>query len=152
MVLPPGHNNARQGRRRHCVNAMIGRWSPGFRLQTSSESPNEGVERGSRRLRQPPRGGTPAEGNKMRSGLYRVHGVGGLPDDIRMDDDGIQLPLEERLYRVRGYLPAVEELLWEEDYLSEKRAAERVNAARETTAKADQERGRQDFRSRFRRP
>jgi hypothetical protein len=88
----------------------------------------------------------------MRSGLYRVHGVGGRPDDIRVNDDGIELPLEERLYRSRGYLPPVEELLWEEDYLSEKHAAERVTAARENAAKANQERNRQDFRARFRRP
>ncbi|HTT81286.1 MAG TPA: hypothetical protein VMF86_16565 [Stellaceae bacterium] len=60
----------------------------------------------------------------MRSGLYRVRGVGGLPDDIRVNDDGIELPLEERLYRLRGYLPPVEELLWQEDFAAEKDAAE----------------------------
>jgi hypothetical protein len=88
----------------------------------------------------------------MRSGLYRVHGVGGLPDDIRMEDDGIEMPLEESLYRRRGYLPAVEELLWHEDYVTAKQSADRASAARETAAKTDRERDRQDFRSRFRRP
>ena len=48
-------------------------------------------------------------------GLYRIRGIDGLPNDVRVDDDGITGPLEESRYRAHGYLPAVEELLWEED-------------------------------------
>lgn len=48
-------------------------------------------------------------------GIYRVRGIGGLPNDVRVDDDGITVPLEESLYRARGYRPAVEELLWYDD-------------------------------------
>ncbi len=53
----------------------------------------------------------------MRCGLYRIRGTGGLPDDVRVDDDGIELPLEERLYRNRGYMPLVADLPWQDDYL-----------------------------------
>ena len=41
----------------------------------------------------------------MRRGLYRIHGMDGRPDDVRVEDDGIDMPLEEGLYRARGYLP-----------------------------------------------
>jgi hypothetical protein len=37
----------------------------------------------------------------MRRGLYRIHCVSGRPNDVRVDDDGITLPLEESLYRAR---------------------------------------------------
>ena len=52
----------------------------------------------------------------MRRGLYRIQGVGGLPNDVRVDDDGITLPLEESLYRARGYQPLVADLPWEDAY------------------------------------
>jgi hypothetical protein len=52
----------------------------------------------------------------MRRGLYRVTGVAGVPNDIRVDDDGITVPLEESLYRARGYQPLVENLPWEDAY------------------------------------
>jgi hypothetical protein len=50
------------------------------------------------------------------TGLYRIHGVGGRPDDVRVDLGGISAPLEESLYRARGYLPPVELLPWEDSY------------------------------------
>jgi hypothetical protein len=53
-------------------------------------------------------------------GIYRVRGVGGRPNDVRVDDDGITVPLEESLYRARGYRPTFEELLWYEDFCAEK--------------------------------
>jgi len=53
----------------------------------------------------------------MRRGLYRVRGIGGQPDDVRVDDDGISVPVEESLYRARGYKPAVELLPWEDAYV-----------------------------------
>jgi hypothetical protein len=46
----------------------------------------------------------------MRYGLYRVPGVGALPDDVRVDDDGISFPLQETIYRARGCKPLVEDL------------------------------------------
>ncbi len=50
----------------------------------------------------------------MRRGLYRIHGVDGFPNDVRVDDDGITLPLEESLYRARGYYPSIDDLPGEE--------------------------------------
>ena len=82
----------------------------------------------------------------MRRGLYRIHGVGGLPDDVRIEDDGIETPVEESLYRSRGYQPAVEELLWKEDY-------DRVNArprdgqAKALSDKFAREQAREEFRA-----
>ncbi|HTV31046.1 MAG TPA: hypothetical protein VMF32_25145 [Xanthobacteraceae bacterium] len=52
----------------------------------------------------------------MRRGLYRILGTGGRPNDVRVDDDGISVPVEEGIYRARGYQPPVGELPWEEDY------------------------------------
>jgi len=85
----------------------------------------------------------------MRRGLYRIHGVGGRPDDVRVDDDGIEMPLEEPLYRSRGYLPPVDDLPWQDDYLTKKPIADSGSAATDATAKADREQARQDFRARF---
>ena len=53
----------------------------------------------------------------MRRGLYRILGTDGRPNDVRVDDGGISLPVEEGIYRARGYQPPVNELPWEEDYL-----------------------------------
>ena len=52
----------------------------------------------------------------MRCGLYRIRGLDGAPADIRVDDDGIEVPVSERLYRDRGYLPRVTDLPWQEEY------------------------------------
>ena len=52
----------------------------------------------------------------MRRGLYRIPGIGGLPNDVRVDNDGISVPLEESLYRTRGYQPSVDDLPWEDAY------------------------------------
>jgi hypothetical protein len=52
----------------------------------------------------------------MKRGLYRIHGLGGQPDDVRVDDDGISVPLEESIYRARGYKPLVDDLPWEDVY------------------------------------
>jgi hypothetical protein len=57
------------------------------------------------------------KGPNMKRGLYRIHGVDGQPDDVRVDDDGIEVPVEERLYRNRGHMPVVADLPWQEDYL-----------------------------------
>lgn len=88
----------------------------------------------------------------MKRGLYRVHGIGDLPDDVRMDDDGIEVPVEERLYRARGYLPPVDDLPWSEEYLAPKPSAEGASAAREGVERASREQSRQDFLGRFRKP
>jgi hypothetical protein len=52
----------------------------------------------------------------MKRGLYRIHGVDGLPNDVRVDDDGIDLPVNEALYRAYGYKPVVEDLPWQDTY------------------------------------
>jgi hypothetical protein len=59
----------------------------------------------------------------MRYGLYRILGVGALPNDVRVDDDGISLPLAESVYRARGYKPLVDDLPWEKDYFSQQASA-----------------------------
>ena len=53
----------------------------------------------------------------MRRGLYRIRGIGGLPDEVRVDDDGIEVPMAEQAYSERNYLPRVADLPWQEDYL-----------------------------------
>jgi hypothetical protein len=88
----------------------------------------------------------------MKRGLYRIHGADGLPDDVRVEDDGIEVPLEERLYRARGYLPAVEHLPWRDEYLSAKESADSSAAAKEDADKAARERSRRDFLGQFRKP
>jgi len=52
----------------------------------------------------------------MRRGLYRIHGIGGLPDEVRVDDDGIETPMEEGRYLADKYLPRLADLPWQEDY------------------------------------
>ena len=51
----------------------------------------------------------------MRRGMYRTHGVDGLSDGVRVDDEGIDIPMEEVSYRARGYLPLVDDLPWQDD-------------------------------------
>jgi hypothetical protein len=84
----------------------------------------------------------------MRRGLYRTHGVDGRPDDVRVEDDGIEIPMEEGLYRARGHLPAVDDLPWQEDYFNKKVRAP-SDAASPDAAKAAREQARQEFRARF---
>ena len=38
----------------------------------------------------------------MRRGLYRIHGMDARPDDVRVEDDGIDVPLEEGLRSAYG--------------------------------------------------
>jgi hypothetical protein len=57
------------------------------------------------------------EETDMRRGLYRILGTAGRPNDVRVDDGGISVPVEEGIYRARGYQPPADELPWEEDYL-----------------------------------
>jgi hypothetical protein len=59
----------------------------------------------------------------MRRGLYRILGNEGRPNDVRVDDAGISVPVEEGIYRSRGYQPPVNELPWEEDYLRQQASA-----------------------------
>jgi hypothetical protein len=63
-----------------------------------------------------------------------------------VNDDGIEVPLEESLYRARGYLPLVDHLPWQEDYSSKKLSTDRTESAE----KAARDQARQDFRARFR--
>jgi len=84
----------------------------------------------------------------MRRGLYRTHGVDNRPDGVRVDDDGIELPMEEGLYRARGHLPPIDDLPWQEDYFNKKAPAAN-EAASTDAAKAAREQARQEFRARF---
>jgi hypothetical protein len=86
----------------------------------------------------------------MKRGLYRIQGVGDLPNDVRIDDDGIEVPLEERLYRARGYLPLFENLPWQDQYLKRQSSADSRNPSSESAEKASRERARQEFLDRFR--
>lgn len=86
----------------------------------------------------------------MRRGLYRVRGVDGRPDDVRVDDDGIEFPVEEQLYQARGYLPVLEDLPWQEDHLRKQPLADTDARREQADAKAAREQARQEFRARFR--
>jgi hypothetical protein len=46
----------------------------------------------------------------MRRGIYRIKGVDDRPDDVRVDDDGITLPMAEAIYRACGHAPPLEAL------------------------------------------
>ena len=85
----------------------------------------------------------------MKSGLYRIRGAG-RPDDMRVEENGIEMPMEEALYRARGYLLPVDELPWQEDYFSRQRSADSWCSATETAERAARERARDEFRARFR--
>jgi hypothetical protein len=52
----------------------------------------------------------------MRHGLYRVQRADGLPNDVRVDDDGIDVTMSEALYRAYGYKPLVDHLPWQDAY------------------------------------
>jgi hypothetical protein len=84
----------------------------------------------------------------MRRGLYRTLGVDGRPDDIRVDDEGIELPMEEGQYRARGHLPLVDDLPWQEDYFNTKAPAASKPVGSDA-ARAGREQARQEIRARF---
>lgn len=86
----------------------------------------------------------------MKRGLYRVHGIAGQPDDVRIDDDGIEMPVEERLYRARGYLPPVDQLPWQEVYFGAQQSSESSVRTKENSERAARDRARQEFSARFR--
>jgi hypothetical protein len=88
----------------------------------------------------------------MKRGLYRIQGVGDLPNDVRVDDDGIEVPLEERLYRARGYLPPFENLPWQDQYLKLQPSADSRSSSSEGADKASRQQARQEFLDRFRKP
>ncbi len=59
----------------------------------------------------------------MRRGLYRTLGTDGRPNDVRVDDGGISVPVEEEIYRARGYQPPADELPWKEEYVRQQASA-----------------------------
>ncbi|HEX3952423.1 MAG TPA: hypothetical protein VHW90_02540 [Stellaceae bacterium] len=59
----------------------------------------------------------------MIRGLYRIPAKDGKPEDVRVDNDGIEHSMEERLYRRRNCEPHVSELPWESEYLAQKSGA-----------------------------
>ena len=88
----------------------------------------------------------------MKRGLYRIQGLGDLPNDVRVDDDGIEVPLEERLYRARSYQPPFENLPWQDEYLKLQRSADSRSSSSEGAEKAARDQARQEFLDRFRKP
>ena len=54
----------------------------------------------------------------MRRGIYRIKGVDDRPNDVRVDDDGITLPMTEAVYRNRGHAPPLEDLPWDDEYFA----------------------------------
>lgn len=86
----------------------------------------------------------------MKRGLYRIPGVGDLPNDVRVDDDGIQVPLAEQLYRTRGYLPPLENLPWEDQYLKLRPSPDSRSSSNEGAEKASRQQARDEFLDRFR--
>ena len=87
----------------------------------------------------------------MKRGLYRIHGIDGRPDDVRVEDDGIEVPIAEHLYRAHGYLPRADDLPWQEDYFAKKPSAADGSSVSDI-AKAAREQARQEFLTRFGRP
>jgi hypothetical protein len=71
----------------------------------------------------------PVERN-VRQGIYRIRGIGGRPNDVRVDDEGITVPVEESLYCARGYWPHIDELPWEDAYRIQQTLAAARAAAR----------------------
>jgi cytosine/adenosine deaminase-related metal-dependent hydrolase len=60
------------------------------------------------------------------------------------------VPLEETLYRGRGYLPPVDALPWRDEYFAPRPPAVDTEKAREAAEKAAREQARKDFLRRFR--
>ena len=85
----------------------------------------------------------------MRHGLYRIRGVDGLPNDVRVEDDGIDIPMEEKVYRARGYLPSFDDLPWHEAEGSRRPRANDAGPTDPLTERADREQARKDFQARF---
>ncbi len=84
-------------------------------------------------------------------GLYRIAAKDDCPEDIRVDDDGIEYSIQELIYRARGYEPHTADLPWENDYLTPKKARNSCDGDTSASrARADRERDRQDFGSNFR--
>jgi hypothetical protein len=88
----------------------------------------------------------------MKRGLYRIPGVGDLPNDVRVDDDGIEMPLEERLYRARGYQPPVDTLPWQDQYGKLQPSADSRSSTSDGAEKASRQQAREEFLDRFRKP
>jgi len=59
-----------------------------------------------------------ADPKLLRRGIYRVGGVGGLEAWAQVEDvnGGTSMPLDESLYRQRGYRPDFEHLPTQEEY------------------------------------
>jgi hypothetical protein len=70
----------------------------------------------------------------VRRGMYRIPGIDDRPNDVRVDDDGISVPVEESLYRNRGYEPSVDDLPWRDDYFRRQDSANAKSPAREPQA------------------
>src|SRR4051812_8823161 len=81
----------------------------------------------------------------MRRGLYRIRGLNGAPDDIRVDDDGIEVPVAEQLYQNRGYRPPIADLPWEADYAPIN--ADNDKQAAEAQARQERERERHAYQT-----
>jgi hypothetical protein len=62
-------------------------------------------------------------GRKDETRLVSNSWDGRRPNDVRVDDEGISVPVEEGIYRARGYQPPLNELPWEEDYLRQQASA-----------------------------
>jgi hypothetical protein len=86
----------------------------------------------------------------MRRGLYRIHGSDGRSDEVRAEDDGIEMPLAESVYRARGYLPPFDDLPWQEDYARGALSSDGVSSIAEAAKKATRQKERQEFLGRFR--
>ena len=101
-------------------------------------------------LRGVPNDNTSKEEQQMRRGLYRIHGSDGRSDEVRAEDDGIEMPLAESVYRARGYLPPIDDLPWQEDYARGALSSDGVSSIAEAAKKATRQKERQEFLDRFR--
>lgn len=55
----------------------------------------------------------------MQRGLYRIRGAEGNSDEVRIDDDGIDVPISEQVYLDRKLSPPLDALPWQEEYVAQ---------------------------------
>jgi hypothetical protein len=69
-----------------------------------------------------------------RHGIYRIHGSGGEPDEVQVEDASGNMTIPARDYIDRRYEPPFRDLPWRDEYLVKKAEAEKM--AREAAAAA----------------
>ena len=72
-----------------------------------------------------------------RRGVYRIRGIGGLPDEVQVEDSSGNAPIPASQYIARRYLPRLDDLPWQEDYFAQR--AEAKKAEKDSSAEEPSE-------------